>query len=131
MNMDILLENGKVRSLSSVNNSWPDQDVFELYSAFTTSELMALLPQWVNTQKNEPFNNFNFNLTISRVMFKEVLTRIYLINYHCDTMQFTETSPYFGLRLFKHPIFNAYLVNALAETLIYLHVNGFIKNETN
>lgn len=41
---EILLDDGKIRSLSGVYNSWPDQDVFELCSAFLSSELCLLLP---------------------------------------------------------------------------------------
>jgi len=45
IDMDLLLDNGKVRSLSPANNSWPDQDIFDLYSAFLVSEIEKKLPE--------------------------------------------------------------------------------------
>ena len=44
INMDLLLENNNVRTLSGINNSWPDDEINEHYSAFTSSELLEFLP---------------------------------------------------------------------------------------
>ncbi len=43
---EILINDNKVRTLSSVNNDWPDEDVFELNSAFTVAELGEMLPHY-------------------------------------------------------------------------------------
>jgi len=39
VNLDILLEDEFVRSLSGINNDWPDQEIKELSSAYTVAEL--------------------------------------------------------------------------------------------
>ena len=43
----------------------------ERYSAFTVSELMEKIPQWVDTKKGEPYNNFNFHLDIRRIVLED------------------------------------------------------------
>jgi hypothetical protein len=51
--IDLLLNNGKVRSAGYVNNSWPDDDVINLYSLFTVAELGEMLGSWcVNGKAN-------------------------------------------------------------------------------
>jgi hypothetical protein len=99
---------------------------FKLYSAFTSDELMELLPACVDTKINEPFNNFWLNL-----QKRNAKNIQYIINYHCDTMQFDTGSPFFGLTLLKHNIFDESLANCLAKMLIHLIKNGLIQRTTN
>src|SRR4029077_17573222 len=51
----------------------------DIISAYTVAELMQILPAFVDTKTNEPFNNFYFNL------HKRTAKNIqYIVNYHCD-----------------------------------------------
>lgn len=96
------------------------------YPAFIASELFDLLPQYINTKKDEPFNNFIFNMRINNIFNDEnKLCRVYSINYHCDTMHFDKASPFFALNLLKHNIYDENCANALAKTLIYLIESGY------
>lgn len=94
------------------------------YSAFTVGELMDLLPAFVDTKKNEPFNFFNL------VIQKKTAHNIkYIINYHCDTIQVDSGSAVFSHKLCAHNIYDEKLTDCLAKMLIYLIENGLIKNE--
>lgn len=105
---------------------WKDKSDFkEIYSAFTVSEIMDLLPAFIDTKSNEPFNIFGFNL------IKRSSRNIqYICNYHCECSQVDSGSPYFALTLIKHNVYDEKLADCLAKTLIYLYENGFIKNGT-
>lgn len=96
----------------------------ENYSAFTVGELMELLPPYIDTKQNDPFNIFGFNL----IKCSSHNIR-YICNYHCDCSQVDSGSPYFALKLIKHNIYDEKLADCLAKTLIYLLEEGFIKND--
>lgn len=53
IDMDLLLINNKVRTFSANHNDYPDEDVFNLYSAFTVSELGEMLPDLTKTIKRK------------------------------------------------------------------------------
>lgn len=53
IDLDLLLDNGKVRNISCVDNSWPDQDIGNLYSAFTSTELGEMLPDFFDSGKKD------------------------------------------------------------------------------
>lgn len=98
----------------------------ENWSAFTAAELFETLPNIIDINKDEPFNNFRFDLQRSVVIENGSLKRTFLINYHCDTMQLDSGSPFFALHLIKHNIWDENLANALAKTLIYLIDEGLV-----
>jgi hypothetical protein len=53
IDMDLLLTNNKVRSFSAINNDYPDEDIYNLYSAFTVAELGEMLPPYVKLNQCE------------------------------------------------------------------------------
>jgi hypothetical protein len=101
-----------------------------LYSAFLASELMEILPNKIDTE-NHPFNIFSFNLKTSVIVdVKEYkMSRIFLVNYYCDTAQPESEHNFLSEKLMKHNIYDTNLCNTLAKTIIYLYENGYIKNE--
>jgi hypothetical protein len=101
---------------------------FDQYSAFTTGELLKMVPQWIDTKKNEPFNFFNFFFCIKRIFIDDKLTRVYSVNYHCDTVQFKSESPFFAHTLFKG-IYDTNPADALAKTILFLIENKLMGPE--
>jgi hypothetical protein len=97
-------------------------------SAFTTGELLKMVPQWIDTKKNEPFNFFNFFFCIKRIFIDDKLTRVYSVNYHCDTVQFKSESPFFAHTLFKG-IYDTNPADALAKTILFLIENKLMGPE--
>jgi hypothetical protein len=89
-------------------------------SAFTASELMELIPHNIDTKQNEPFNNFRFNMQRSVIVEGSCVIPTFIINYHCDTMQFRWGSTFSSMNLINHNIYDKSLCDALAKTLIYL-----------
>lgn len=104
----------------------------EHYSAFIASELMLIIPHWIDIKKDEPFNNFILNMHLFNLVEKInddqslILERNYCINYHCDTYK-VEDSPIRAIQLFDHHIYDENLANAAAKTIIRLHEFGYIK----
>lgn len=105
----------------------------QLYSAFTASELMDMLPLSVDIKTNEPFNHFRFNMSMFTLVDKVgengelTLSRNYAINYHCDTY-FAEDNYFNTRQLFEHNIFDTNLANALAKTLIKIFEEGYMES---
>jgi hypothetical protein len=102
------------------NNEWrPEVSGEEPISAFTVSELMEMLPAYIDTKKNEPFNTFYFDLR------KRTAKNIqYIVNYYCDTVdQTVNIVPY---QLLSKNIYDEKLADCLAKTLIYLTGEGLI-----
>ena len=87
------------------------------WSAFTVSELFELLPAFIDTKQNEPFNGFWFALNKRRA-----LNIKYIANYHCDTAPFGERP----CDLFSHNIYDEKLADCLAKVLIDLLEKKFI-----
>jgi hypothetical protein len=86
----------------------------EWYSAFNVAELMNILPAYIDTGKNEPFNGFWFSLN------KRLSLNIrYIVNYYCDTSPYGQM-PY---SLMEHNIYDEKLADCLAKMLIYLLEN--------
>lgn len=87
--------------------------------AYSTFELLELIPPTINTKNNEPFNFFRFclhKLNTSNIRW--------IINYYCDT--FDPENP-ISLKLFRHNICDEKLVNALGMTLINICENKWGK----
>jgi hypothetical protein len=110
IDLDLLLDNNKVRSQSFINNSWPDQNILELYSAFTVAELLEILPL---------INGCPLQLLKGHKITDCVPTyyaRYDQLPMHYETIEsLVDINP----------------ANTLAKILIYLIENGLIKNESN
>lgn len=99
-------------------------------SAFLANELIDLLPKYISTKENEPFNNFLFRLDIRTIYINDKFTRTYTINYYCDSTEAEGENAWLARTLFNHPIYDENLSNALAKALIYLMDKQFIANIT-
>lgn len=91
----------------------------KFYRAFTVAELFEMLPAYVDTKTNEPFNNFYFNL-----IKRSSLNIQYIINYDCDTYESFNDSP---RKLMPHNIFDEKLADCLAKMLIHLIENNLME----
>ncbi len=79
---------------------------------------MDLLPAFIDTQNNEPFNFVNLKLE------KRTAKNIqYMMNYHCDTFDAT----FMPRVLLAHNIFDEKLADCLAKMLIHLIENKLIE----
>ena len=102
--------------------------------AFTSSELMSLLPHRITLKENEPFNDFTLYIKKSFIVKGEILLKpekiftndIYIINYECDTTEMAGEDAWLKRPLFPHNIWDENFSNALAKTLIYLIENKII-----
>ena len=97
----------------------------DIWQAFTVGQLFEMLPAFIDTKKDEPFNNFYLHLV------KRTASNIkYILNYYCDTHEMKEgVDPYFATSLIQQNIYDEKLANALAKILIILLEQGWIKNE--
>lgn len=91
-----------------------------VYSAFTTGELFEMLPAYIQTKINEPFDNFWLSLNK-----REAKNIQYIGNYHCDTTYGFERPIY----LFKHNIYDESISECLAKILIYLLENNLLNEK--
>lgn len=91
-------------------------------SAFTVAELMDIIPYYVDTKKNEPFNTFRFNMQICMIAPEglDSITRCYLTNYKCDSTEIAGENAWLSRELFYHNIYDSNLADALAKTIIKL-----------
>lgn len=105
---------------------------FRLYSAFTASELFEIIPYAIDMKKDEPFNNFRFDMTIFNLVEKVedddslVLKKHYSINYHCDTHDPSDF-PAFPRKLFEKNIHDENLADAAAKVIIRLYEDWGMK----
>lgn len=103
-----------------------------IYSAFTSSELLELLPSRITTNMYEPYNSFTLQIRKSFTVkdVKEPIniqaTGVYSINYICDTA--SEETGWAFITLVKSMI-DENFSNACAKMLIFLIENGYVKNE--
>lgn len=109
---------------------WDKHELFmpHVIAAFTSSELMELLPRIIDTKKGEPFNNFRFNLTRSLIIENSEPKATFLVNYICDTIDLSNDVDValFPMQLLRHNIYDQTLANTLAKTLIHLIKNGLV-----
>ena len=95
--------------------SVPEHFEVQFYSAFTSDELMDLLPCYVDTNKIEPYNYFGLQV------HKRSATNIqYIVKYICDTQGTDRYGNMSDISLNKN-IYDENLANALAKMLICLH----------
>jgi hypothetical protein len=101
---------------------------FKHYSAFTSDELIQLLPALIITSEEyAPFNNFWLQIAKRNTNHIQ-----YIANYYCDTYTAEEMVSIHPLNfrtLLKNNIHDEKFVNMLAKLLIGLTNNGYIKNE--
>lgn len=101
----------------------------KLYSAFTASEVISLLPQRITLKEDEPFNSFTLYIKKSFVVVDgntDNLIPTYIINYECDSTAVTGEDAFLRRQLFPHNIWDDNFSNALAKTLIYLIENKLV-----
>jgi len=130
---DLLLNNGKVRTFSCVNNACPDQYISDLYSAFTIAEILEILPnRIILDNETEPYNSFRLRIEKS-IIIKEMndpqklhQTEIYCINYYCDST--SQKMDWIFTPLTKNKS-DENSANACANMLVYLLEKRMIKND--
>lgn len=120
----------KNESINNLLNSYDINDNHELYSAFTPSELLEILPKVVNI--NSAFS-YRFNMTQSLYVENADHVKIiknFIINYVNDCISPNVKKedgiykwPTVYMNLMHHNIFDSNLANACAKMLIYLIEN--------
>lgn len=100
----------------------------EIFSALAASELLHILPHYIDTNKDEPFNYFRFNMHMVNLVDEKDYTayRVYSINYLCDSFEMGELIQ-FPRQLFEHNIFDKSLPDCIAKVLIRLIEDGRMK----
>lgn len=115
----------------------------KLYPAFTSSELLAMLPNRITINENEPFNSFRLKIEKSFYVKEKVpddkiinlleisknIKEVYLVNYRCDSTECSGENAWLERTLFDHNIYDENPANAFAKALIYLIENGMINYE--
>lgn len=100
---------------------------YKLFAAFTPSELGLLLPNWITTKENKPFNNYRININkFNSVDSEDSITNNYIVNYECDSTKLNGEDAWLRRRLTNN-IYDTNLANAMGKMLIYLLENGLIK----
>lgn len=93
--------------------SWAN-DV-KLYPAYLSSELMGILPNHIDTKKNEPFNVFKLRLEKFTIYENDEFKGAYSCSYVCDTI--SDEHPFPGI---FHSEWDLNPSNALAKMAIFL-----------
>lgn len=91
----------------------------ERISAFIASELLEIIPCYIDIKKYEPFNHFRLNIEKSIIYEKEMITN-YIVSYICETFQFGD--PAWSRRLAHTRDEN--ISNSLAKMIIFLKENN-------
>jgi len=87
------------------------------FSAFTSSELMEMLPDRIILPDRAPFDCFRFNLSRSNIVDDNMqICPTFIVNYVCDTFEISRVIP---RQLFRN-IWAKSLPDTLAKTLIYI-----------
>lgn len=94
-----------------------------LISAFTSSELSKMLPNYVSTKESEPFNGYRIYLEKFISVDKGSQINNWIVNYHCDTVEGYGKNEFFVRRLTSN-IYDPSLSNAMAKMIIYLLERG-------
>lgn len=118
----------------SADNLWMVYPQFENtlgYAAYTTSELLELLPHRITTKENEPYNSYRLRMEKGiwckeniDVSFSNInLTEYYSVNYISDTT--SQGLDWLFPKLTKN-MNDENPANALAKMLIYLYEEELI-----
>lgn len=117
--------------ISTVKGDEFDNGIWKLkiYSAFTVSELLELLPNRVKLINAEPFDFFRLRIEKSFNVKQYDLSKnifnkedVYIVNYHCDSAACEGKQAWFVRTLTKNST-DKNLANALAKIFIYLFEN--------
>lgn len=93
------------------------------WSAFTIGQLFELLPSYIDTKKDEPFNIFWFHLAKSSLNDLSCI-----VNYYCTANKLEQDGdPFFATSLIQCIIYDKKLADSLAKLLIYLLESELIK----
>lgn len=92
-----------------------NKEPYEHFSAFTSDELMEMLPCFVDIKKNEPFNKFYLE-----VHKRSAKNTQYCIKYICDTKGIDRYGNMATIKFYKRNIYDEKLADALAKMLILL-----------
>jgi hypothetical protein len=100
-----------------------DIEPLQHFSAFTSDELIDLLPCYIDTKRDEPFNSFW--LEIHKRVAKNIQ---YCVKYICDTAGMDRFGNLSSVAFGNRNIHDENLSNALAKMLIYLiNENIYVK----
>lgn len=103
-----------------------DLDIKDGYAAFTSEELLSILPNAVTLPTGEPFDNFRLGIKkFISVDEHGIQTNNFIINYYCDTTEVGGDNAFLCRQLTSN-IYHPVLANAAAEMLIYLIESGLM-----
>jgi hypothetical protein len=99
----------------------------KVYSAFSSAELLEILPNTLTIDENDPMSHGRINIIKATLAPDKIFKSYFIINYLC-----TSTDNEYFYTLFKN-IYDTNLANACARLLVYLIENKFIevKNDNN
>jgi len=104
-----------------VYQDYPNPEI--LYSAFNTAELGDMLPAWIDTKQNEPFNIFGLE-TIKR----KSRNIQFIVSYECDSIKGKEINNPLARSRACHT-YDEKEADARAKMLIYLIENDIVSVE--
>jgi hypothetical protein len=95
---------------------------YKVFHAYTASELLEILPKFVDTKTNKPFNFFRIEMT-KFIFFEKIFKDGYIIRYVCDSIEVND----FPTKAILKSEYDDNLCNCLAKMLIFLLENKYIK----
>ena len=99
----------------------------KIYSAFTASELLEILPKYViDSNREEPFNYFKYQISKFTIYENGEFQEVYLISYICDTYQINQNYNVCFPNILQKT-YSENLCNAIANMIIYLIENNLFK----
>lgn len=116
---------------SIICNHWyPERSGDFFISAFTTSELLEMLPHHLVSHEEEPFNSYRLHVTGSVIVKNPECIdpiRTHIVNYECDTHR--GDALILDRKYLTKNIWDENPADALAKMLIFLVENKLIENE--
>jgi hypothetical protein len=113
-------------------------DCPEICSAFTSDELLEILPNPISANRDGLWLHYRFNLTRAMLVINDSCWDFesnFIINYICTSSEFKinfkeeNLSPFFATNLILHNFYDKKLSDALAKILINLLENKIITLE--
>ena len=118
-------ENVYMYGIKYIVDMFDEKDEFkEIYSAFTASELMEMLPACIDTKKDHPLNDFW--LQIYKRTCKDIR---YIARYVCSSIPGEEIDNPFFQVISPAKAHDESLCDCLAKMLIHLIENKYIEIE--
>jgi hypothetical protein len=113
----------KRQQLSISSMYYLPEAILEEYPAYSVAELMELIPAYIDTKTNQPYNFYNFSL------LKKAANSIrYIPTYVCDSTSEEMNHQFQTLKM--KGVYGARLSDALAILLIYLIENKLVEKES-